>query len=70
MKVIAEGLKQNHTILGIHLKGNEAEVDPNGFLRCDETSPKELNSDILLKDSVFSRIGTHFEKSTGIVKSM
>jgi len=33
-----EGLMKNHSILGIHMLGNEAEVDGHGFIR-----PKELN---------------------------
>ena len=29
---------KNHSILGIHMLGNEADVDAHGFIR-----PKELN---------------------------
>ena len=29
---IGEGLKENHTILGLHMLGNEAEVDALGFV--------------------------------------
>jgi hypothetical protein len=32
-EIIAEGLKSNHTILGIHVLGNACEVDPRGFLK-------------------------------------
>lgn len=32
MEVIGEGLKSNHTILGIHVKGNQAQVDSWGFI--------------------------------------
>lgn len=32
MEVIGEGLKDNHTILGIHVRGNEAQVDSRGFI--------------------------------------
>ena len=27
MEIIGEGLKKNHTILGIHVKGNQAEIN-------------------------------------------
>ena len=30
--LIGEGLKHNHTILGIHMMGNEAKVDELGFV--------------------------------------
>jgi hypothetical protein len=30
--MMGEGLKVNHTILGIHLMGNEARVDELGFV--------------------------------------
>ena len=32
MEVIGEGLKNNHTILGLHVKGNNADVDAQGFI--------------------------------------
>ena len=32
IEILAEGLKSNHTILGIHLKGNEGDVDAKGFV--------------------------------------
>lgn len=33
MDVIAGGLSYNHTILGLHVKGNEAQVDSCGFIK-------------------------------------
>jgi hypothetical protein len=33
MEIIGEGLKSNHTIYGIHVKGNNAQVDSNGFIK-------------------------------------
>ena len=33
MEIIGEGLNFNHTILGIHVKGNDAYVDSQGFIR-------------------------------------
>ena len=30
---MAEGLKLNHTILGIHMVGNNFDTDPKGFIR-------------------------------------
>ena len=35
-KVLHEGLKQNHTILGLHMMGNKMNVDSLGFLREDD----------------------------------
>ena len=32
MSMIGESLVQNHTILGIHIMGNEGEVDKKGFI--------------------------------------
>lgn len=34
-----EGLKENHTILGLHMVGNKMNVDSLGFLRPDELLP-------------------------------
>lgn len=31
-EILSEGLNQNHSILGLHLDGNSASVDPKGFL--------------------------------------
>lgn len=32
MEIIGEGLRSNHTILGLHVKGNVAQVDARGFI--------------------------------------
>lgn len=49
---IAEGLKENHTILGIHMLGNEATTDAMGFIvPC--RSPDKLEDG---KCHVFTRI--------------
>jgi len=40
MEIIAEGLRTNNTILGIHLMGNEGEVDPWGFIKKEPTDPE------------------------------
>jgi hypothetical protein len=32
VKVVAEGLKTNHNILGFHFKGNDGEVDSMGYV--------------------------------------
>jgi hypothetical protein len=32
LEVIAEGLKENHSILGLHMEGNNCSVDPRGFV--------------------------------------
>lgn len=36
MEKIAHGLKYNHTILGIHVQGNDGFVDPWGFIDLGE----------------------------------
>ena len=33
VEVIAEGLSRNHKILGVHLMGNQAEINSLGFVR-------------------------------------
>eukprot|EP00359_Climacostomum_virens_P001679 CAMPEP_0204897674 /NCGR_PEP_ID=MMETSP1397-20131031/869_1 /ASSEMBLY_ACC=CAM_ASM_000891 /TAXON_ID=49980 /ORGANISM="Climacostomum Climacostomum virens, Strain Stock W-24" /LENGTH=860 /DNA_ID=CAMNT_0052065451 /DNA_START=87 /DNA_END=2668 /DNA_ORIENTATION=+ len=38
-KIIAEGLKENHTIYGIHADGNECSIDSRGFLIPMENMP-------------------------------
>lgn len=59
IEVIAEGLKDNHTILGIHMIGNEASTDAQGFV-----TPL-LNPDKLPegKAHIFTRIQPNY--STG-----
>jgi hypothetical protein len=32
LKIMSEGLDSNHTILGLHLTGNEGEIDSLGFI--------------------------------------
>ena len=32
MEIIGEGLRSNHTIRGLHVKGNQAELDALGFI--------------------------------------
>jgi hypothetical protein len=49
MEIIAEGLKNNHTILGLHLLGNEAETDPSGFVKARRAAKES-------KSHVYSRI--------------
>jgi len=33
LELINEGLSENHTILGIHMAGNEGETDALGFIK-------------------------------------
>lgn len=33
MEIIAEGLKDNQQILGIHFNGNDGDIGPQGFVR-------------------------------------
>jgi hypothetical protein len=49
---IAEGLKENHSIMGLHVVGNEAVVDAMGFMAPDRSNGKLKDA----KAHVFSRI--------------
>ncbi len=40
MEIIAEGLKDNHTIMGMHVTGNAAYVDNQGFVVASEELSK------------------------------
>jgi hypothetical protein len=56
MEVIEIGLKENHTILGIHMLGNEANIDALGF-----AAPSRCSG--ILKDgkaAIFTRIEPSF----------
>lgn len=35
IEIISKGMKKNHTIMGIHLDGNECNVDSLGFVHAD-----------------------------------
>jgi hypothetical protein len=50
--LIATGLKENHTLLGIHMLGNEAATDALGFVTADR-SPGILRDGLM---SVYTRI--------------
>ena len=62
VEIIAEGLKENHTILGIHFAGNEGEVDTQGFVR----PGKPLS---LVQSSILSRIPMNDTIVIGSVKN-
>lgn len=47
--MIGEALKQNHTILGLHLMGNDAKIDELGFV-----SPEKVTDNATFH--VFTRI--------------
>ena len=32
VEIMADGLKQNHTIMGLHFIGNDGDIDVKGFL--------------------------------------
>ena len=49
--IIGEGLKENHTILGIHMLGNEAITDAQGFV-----IPNDDKSYDESKNHIFTRI--------------
>lgn len=42
-EIIAEGLKQNHSILGLHFRGNAGYVDNQGFVQSAEDATKSDN---------------------------
>lgn len=67
MEVIAEGLKSNHTILGIHIMGNEAEIDNKGFVEAD--NEKVFFQNRLLGPQLMTRINPNFASSTGVIRS-
>ncbi|CAE8636874.1 unnamed protein product [Polarella glacialis] len=39
-EILAQGLAQNHVLLGLHIEGNAAVLDPDGFLRPAAVAPK------------------------------
>jgi len=49
---VGEGLKRNHSILGVHLRGNEGSVDELGFAVGEE----EKSSGNAALDHIFTRI--------------
>ena len=53
LEVIAESLRLNHTLYGIHIEGNEGYIDANGFLIPDPTAIKASHS-ILSRNCNFS----------------
>jgi hypothetical protein len=57
VEVIAEGLKENHTIFGIHFVGNAGHVDNKGFVISSDEQTKS--------DSIFyTRIGSNLESAS------
>lgn len=45
MNVFGDGIKDNHTLYGIHVQGNECSIDSVGFIRVDDID-KILTQDI------------------------
>lgn len=35
LRILGEAFKQNHTVMGIHMMGNDAKVDELGFMKAD-----------------------------------
>ncbi|CDW87404.1 UNKNOWN [Stylonychia lemnae] len=64
IKIIGEGLKNNHTILGIHMLGNDAEVNQLGFV---DGFKKEDNH---LMGHVFTRIPAHLKTHHIVSKNL
>lgn len=57
VEIIAEGLKENHSIMGIHMIGNEAVTDAMGFIVPCRSGSKLEDA----KAHVFSRIKNTLE---------
>jgi len=43
LQTIGEGLKDNHTILGLHMMGNELQTDALGFLYVEDKDVSNLH---------------------------
>ena len=54
LEVINEGLSDNHTILGLHMAGNEGETDAQGFIKPHDHSGQIDNN--VASFSIFTRI--------------
>ena len=78
---INKGLSENHTILGIHLGGNEGDIDAFGFIKPkkdafkrDPRDPKNLNKRKIVdiedvgKMSIFTRIKPSLQQ--GVIKNL
>lgn len=62
-QILSNGLNENHTILGIHLQGNETSVDAKGFLKVG----KNVNPSY---SHVISRISNKLEFGTKTMKEL
>ena len=62
VEIIAEGLKNNQQILGIHFAGNEGDIDTQGFVK--PTKPLSVAG-----GSVLTRIPMHEEIKVGVVRN-
>lgn len=61
-RTIGEFLKSNHTLLGIHVTGNECSLDPKGFLIIDKKNKVEqslFSRRIIEKQSHFHEVKTN-----------
>ena len=74
MEIISDGLPTNNTILGIHLMGNEGEVDPWGFIKKEKEDPDrpdkpKMRKNLIAQNQYMNRIKPVFNNSTGIVSN-
>jgi Leucine-rich repeat (LRR) protein len=53
--IISEGLKQNHSLLGFHMTGNQAQIDTYGYLM-PEASPWPLESGHVMSRIIHSKV--------------
>ena len=74
MEIIADGLRTNNTILGIHLMGNEGEIDPWGFIKKEPEDPHnkdkpKMRKNLMAQNQFMNRIKPVFGGSTGIINN-
>ena len=69
MSIISEGLKENHTIYGMHVIGNEAQVNSQGFIDVNPET-QAFENKLFSNIDVLFRINTNLEKGFGINRSV
>ena len=60
MIAIGDGLRQNHTILGLHVQGNNAKLDTLGFICTDLTKSANESKDVFYGVHRYDRIPGKF----------
>lgn len=62
VEIIAEGLRDNQQILGIHFAGNDGDIDTQGFVK----PGKALSA---AHDTIFTRLPMHEDISMGLIRN-